>query len=319
MTQRQIFASALIITTLVIVSLLTSSCSQQALTREGFIQVDGGRVWYRIVGNKSATPLLVLHGGPGFPSYYLKPLARLADDRPVIYYDQLGAGHSERPTDTTLWNIPRFVTELQAVRDSLGLSEVYIFGHSWGASLAIDYLMTNPQGVKGVILASPVISAPVWHHDADSLLATLPDSITSALKKHELEGTTNTGEYRQLMIEYYKRYVTRLDPLPVDIDSSIMQTGTEVYSTMWGPSEFRATGSLKNYDRTAELSKIKIPVLITAGRYDQAVPSTVRSFQLLTPGSKIVIFDNSSHMAMQEEPEQYIKSIRAFLWKLDRK
>ena len=320
MNEKHNLATGFIIAALAIFSLMLAACSKRAVVaKEGFIQVSGGRVWYRIVGDKHTTPLLVLHGGPGFPSYYLKPLAQLANDRPVVFYDQLGAGHSDRSTDTTLWQVSRFVKELQVVRDTLGLKEVFIFGHSWGASLAVDYMLTNPKGVKGIILASPVLNAAMWQHDADSLLATLPDSVVSGLKKHELEGSTNSIEYHQLMIEYYKRYVTRLDPLPADLDSSIMQTGTEVYLTMWGPGEFRVTGSLRNYDRISELSNIKVPVLFTAGRYDQAVPSTVRSFQRLIPGSRLEIFNSSSHMAMQEETDQYIRTIRGFLRKTDRK
>ena len=153
MNNKRNAAAGFMISALAIFSLGVAICSNQvAATKEGFIQVTGGRVWYRVVGNKRATPLLVLHGGPGFPSYYLKPLARLADERSVIFYDQLGAGHSDRPNDTTLWQIPRFVKELQTVRDTLGLGEIYIFGHSWGASLAVDYMLTNPKGVKGLIL-----------------------------------------------------------------------------------------------------------------------------------------------------------------------
>jgi proline-specific peptidase len=318
MKHQRTLAAGLAFVALATLSWPAAARAREPVSREGYIPVTGGRVWYRVVGDAPATPLLVLHGGPGFPSYYLKPLAQLADERPVVFYDQLGAGHSDRPTDASLWRISRFVEELQAVRDTLGLKEVYLFGHSWGASLAVDYLLTKPKGVRGVILASPVLSVPAWQRDADSLLATLPDSVRSGLRRHESAGTTGTDDYHRLMIEYYKRYVTRLDPLPADVDSSIMQTGTDVYATMWGPGEFRATGSLRSYDRTGELSQIHLPVLFTAGRYDQAVPSTVRSFQRLMPGSRLEVFDGSSHMAMQEETGRYVKAVRAFLREADR-
>ncbi len=95
------------------------SCQSAVLKPgEGFVDVPGGRVWYKIVGSGTRTPLLLLHGGPGAPSYYLKPLAALADERPVIFYDQLGAGHSDHVTDTTLFTIDRFVQELAAVRQA---------------------------------------------------------------------------------------------------------------------------------------------------------------------------------------------------------
>src|SRR5712692_7209597 len=109
---------------------------QRPAPGEGYIQVPGGRVWYRIVGNGPRTPLLVLHGGRGAASYYLKPLAALADERPVIFYDQLGTGHSDHPPDTTTPRLERLVDELARVRLALGLKEVHLYGHSWGAVLA---------------------------------------------------------------------------------------------------------------------------------------------------------------------------------------
>jgi proline iminopeptidase len=319
MNYKRTILSAIIIGVSASLCLAPVILSSASTCREGYIQVEGGRVWYRMVGDKGATPLLVLHGGPGFPSYYLKPLARLADERPVIFYDQLGCGHSDRPNVSSLWQVARFVAELQTVRDSLGLKEVYIFGHSWGASLAIDYLCTHPRGVKGLILAGPFLSAAAWRRDAEALLATLPDSVTSALRSHEKADTTNTEEYHRLMEEYYTRFVTRIDPPPPDVDSSIKQSGDDVYRIMWGPSEFRVTGLLKDYEREAELGSVAVPTLFTAGKYDQAAPLTVRSFQQLTPGSRFEIFENSSHMPMQEEPGRYIEVLRDFLDEADHK
>ena len=111
-----------------------SACADKRLSPgEGFIDVEGGRVWYKIVGTGNEVPLLLLHGGPGAPSYYLNPLEKVSVDRPVIFYDQLGAGRSDRPTDESLWRMDRFIGELVSVREALGLKEVHILGHSWGS------------------------------------------------------------------------------------------------------------------------------------------------------------------------------------------
>ena len=158
---------------------------------EGYVDVTGGQVWYRIVGSGDATPLLVLHGGPGAPSYYLKPLAALSDERPVVFYDQLGAGHSAAPADTNLWRVDRFVQELAQVREALGLEEVHILGHSWGSMLAMDYMLTEPTGVRSLVFASPALSVERWVHDTDSLKATLPDSLQAIITQHENAGTTD--------------------------------------------------------------------------------------------------------------------------------
>jgi proline-specific peptidase len=105
------------------------------MAQEGFIEVTGGRVWYRSVG-EGGIPLLCLHGGPGFTHYYLEPLELLADQRQVIFYDQLGCGNSDRPEDVTLWTVERFVDELVTVRQTLGLNRLHLFGSSWGGMLA---------------------------------------------------------------------------------------------------------------------------------------------------------------------------------------
>ncbi len=303
------------------VSLLLLGCQPDGglSPGEGYVDVPGGKVWYQIVGNGPATPLLVLHGGPGAPSYYLKPLAALADERPVVFYDQLGAGHSEAPADTTLWKIDRFVRELARVREQLGLSEVHILGHSWGSMLAMDYMLTQPLGVRSLVLASPALSVTRWVRDADSLKATLPDSVQAIIAHHEASGTTDASEYQDAVMEYYRRFLARKQPWSPDVDSTFAQFNADLYGYMWGPSEFRATGTLKDYDRTASLPDLTLPVLFTAGRYDEATPATVTYFQSLVPGAELAILEGSAHLTMQDEPEEYVSVVRAFLRRVEQR
>jgi proline iminopeptidase len=280
---------------------------------EGFIDVPGGKVWYDKVGTGKGTPLLVLHGGPGIPSYYLKPLAALGDDRPVIFYDQLGAGHSDHVTDTTLWTMNRFLDELRAVRTALGLKKVDLYGHSWGAMLAIDYLLSKPDGVESCILAGPVISYRRWQHDADSLVRTLPDSVQAIIRTDEASGTTDSPEYQNAVMQFYQLYLARKQPWSADIDSSLSQMNEDLYAYMNGPSEFALTGTLRDYDLTDKLPEIKTPTLFIVGQYDEAVPSTVRSYRRLVPNSEMVIVPNAGHLAMQDNPTYYVKALREFL------
>jgi len=105
-------------------------------------------------------PLLLLHGGPGASHDYLEPLEPLSDERPVIFYDQLGCSNSDRPDDQSLWTIERFVEELEQVRETLQLREVHILGQSWGTMLGVEYmLMKKPHGVTSLILSGPCLSA----------------------------------------------------------------------------------------------------------------------------------------------------------------
>src|SRR5258707_11653023 len=181
---------------------------------EGFIAVEGGRVWYRIAGEaRTGVPLLILHGGPGYPHDYLEPLEELSDERPVIFYDQLGCGKSDRPDDKTLWRIDRFVLELAQVRAALGLDRMHLFGHSWGTMLAVDYLLSGASAAS-LILASPALSIPRWRADAHIYLATLPTEIRKTLTRHEAARTTHTTEYHEATLEYYQRDLCPIDPWP---------------------------------------------------------------------------------------------------------
>src|SRR4029079_9677887 len=111
---------------------------------EGYVGVRGGRIWYRVVGQGPRTPLLVVHGCCGVGSYYLAPLAALADDRPVIFYDQIDNGRSDRTNDTTYWRMPHFVEDIRRLREALGLREIHLYGHSFGAAIVADYMLTKP-------------------------------------------------------------------------------------------------------------------------------------------------------------------------------
>ena len=299
---------------LIVVSVLSGACRRTGLQPgEGYVDVPGGRIWYRIVGNGTRTPLVLLHGGPGAPSYYLNPLAALGDERPVIFYDQLGAGRADKPTDVTLWRVERFVEELSRLRTALRLDQVHLLGHSWGTMLAVDYMLTKPVGVRSLILASPALSINRWIEDAAMLKKTLPESIQAVIAKHESAGTFDSPEYQSAITEYYKRYLCRRDPLPDDVTRTLAELGMSVYRTMWGPSEFTATGSLRTYERAEQLKALNLPVLFTAGRYDEATPSTTTYYQRLIPGAKLKIFENSAHLTMQDEPDAYIQTVRDFL------
>lgn len=278
---------------------------------EGFLPVPGGQIWYRVVGTGTKTPLVLLHGGPGSPSFYLNSLAVLSDDRPVVFYDQLGAGRSSPLTDTTRMTIEHYAKELDSLRSALGLTEIHLLGHSWGSMLAMDYLLTKPKGVKSVVFGSSVMSAARWQQDADSLKRFLPDSMQAAIATHEAAGTTGSPAYQAATADYYSRFVYRTPLGSASGDSA--RSGKEVYQYMWGPSEFRATGTLKNYDRVARLKEITVPILFTAGEFDEGTPAAHRYYQSQAPGSQLVIIPGSAHVTSVDQPAAFAAAIRQFL------
>ncbi len=281
--------------------------------QEGFIPVTGGKVWYQKTGEGPGVPLLALHGGPGGSSMGFNRLHTLSDDRPVIYYDQLGCGKSDRPDDPELWTVDRYVEELEQVRAVLGLHEVHLLGHSWGTMLAAAYLLGQPGGVKSVIFSSPALSAPRWEKDQRNFLKAFSKETQAIIERCEREGTTESEAYQQAMREYYQRHLCRLDPWPEDVNESMERMNHQIYGQMWGASEFTVTGSLKTFDVTDRLHELDLPALFLCGRYDEAAPETTNDYANLVEGAEFKVLENSSHMTYVEEPEIYTAMLRGFL------
>jgi len=235
----------------------------------------------------------------------------------VIFYDQLGCGNSERPNDRSLWTTERFVAELAEVVAALDLSRFHLLGQSWGTMLAVDYALTRPDGLVSLILASPALSIPRWVADAKRLIQELPAETQASIERHELAGTTADPEYQAAKDAYYARHVCRLRPIPAGYAQAIATTGHDVYETMWGPSEFCATGTLLDYDRTDRLGEIAVPTLFTCGRFDEATPEATAWYASLIPGAGVAVFKQSAHMPHLEEEEGYLATVSDFLRDVD--
>src|SRR5262249_34074997 len=158
---------------------------------------------------------------------------------------------------------------------------VDLLGQSWGTILAVEYMLTKPAGVEALVLSSPALSIPMWEHDADSLRRLLPDSTQQRMLRHERDRTFDSPEYQSAMSDFYHVYVARKQPWSADLDSTFAQLAVPVYGYMEGPSEFTITGTLKGYDATPRLHEIAVPTLVTAGQYDEAVPTTAQYFSTL--------------------------------------
>ena len=114
--------------------------------------------------------------------------------------------------------------------------------------------------------------------------------------------------------QYYKLHVCRLPVWPDSLERSFAGHNDEVYVAMQGTNEFTCTGNLKDWDRTARLREIKTPSLYIAGRLgsETSVRATTICHNAL-PGSEMVIFEESSHMPIYEEPHKYLKVVRDFI------
>ncbi|PHS21094.1 MAG: hypothetical protein COA84_16125 [Robiginitomaculum sp.] len=305
---------------ILLTALILGFCANAAEVERssGFINVPGGPVWYEIMGSGDGTPLLTLHGGPGGTSCGLQVLAPLGDTRPVIRYDQLGTGRSGRPKDSNLWNRDRFVEELDTLRRELGLTEMHLLGHSWGGALAAYYVLEKgDDGIKSLILSSPLISTPTWIADANLLRHQLPKDVQAVLDEQERLGTTDSEAYRIATAKFYARHVTRGDAVEA-FSCPDAPWNPQIYNQMWGPTEFYATGSLGNFDLTARLSQIHVPTLFIAGEFDEARPETIAKFSRAVPGAKFVEIAGVGHASASRAPKLYRRIIKEFIDQVER-
>lgn len=288
--------------------------------KEGFMEFHGFKTWYRIAGEceEGKYPLLVLHGGPGSCHDYLTSLDDLAEEgRQVIYYDQLGCGHSAVFGGLIEWNEQIFLDELAAIREHLGLTRVHILGQSWGGMLGMQYMEQQPEGVISFVIASSPASMKRWQEEARELIKLLPEAEKNAIMTCEARGEYDSKEYKAANAEYTRRHVCGLEePWPEPVARSL-SSSVECYEVMIGPSEFTITGNLKDWDITEDLDKIQVPVLITSGTMDEATPVMMKEIHEKIPHSRWELL-RGTHLVHWEQREIYNKLVEQFFEEIER-
>ena len=310
------FTFALVGAALLLPGCTPQSASIPQLPDDGFVDVEGGRVAFRVIGERSGVPVLVIHGGPGSSScIYPSTFKGVAEEHPVVMYDQLGTGHSDRILDLEKFAvIPRFVSEVADLRSQLELDEVHIVGHSWGGTVAMEYLLTQPSGVKSVTFMGPLLGTDRWLEDAKGLVAELPEDMQQVIYESLEAGNFSSPEFAAANTEFLSRFGTRYRP-----DGGIAECNTKppgnsgLYEYMWGPSEFLSTGTLRNYDSIDRLPELDLPVLFLAGEFDEARPETMREYQALVPGSQVVIIPDAGHVVNVDQTDLFNRAVLDFI------
>lgn len=288
--------------------------------REGRVAVEGGEVVWRRFGGGPKTPLLVVHGGPGVPSDYLEPLAALGDERPVYMWDQLGCGRSDRPSNPALWTRERFVSEMAEVRRALRLRRVHILGQSWGTMLTTDYLLANGiGGVRSVVLAGPVLSMRRYVADLGPMIAELAPEHRATIQAAEASGAFDTPAYRAATEAFYAAHIARSPSAETGplLQRAFEGIGQETYVAMNGPSEFSPLGSLRDYERVADLARLTMPVLYLSGEYDTCTPGASREYAAATPRAEVAVIPRSGHLTTIDAPDATNHVVRSFLHRVE--
>ncbi len=283
------------------------------------------RVWTKRVGNSPSMKVLLLHGGPGGTHEYLEacdsyfPMAGIE----YYYYDQLGSYYSDQPDDPDLWDIPRFVDEVEQVRQALGLDRenFYLYGQSWGGALAIEYALKHQQRLKGLIISNMMASIPQYNEYARTVLMPGMDQTALAeIQGYEEAGDYENSRYMELLIQHhYVHHVLRMPPeeWPEPVNRMFKHLNPSIYIPMQGPSELGASGKLVNWDRTADLGQIEAPTLTIGARYDTMDPAHMEWMASAVRRGQYLNCPEGSHCALYDDQEVYVRGLVQFIHDVD--
>lgn len=278
-------------------------------------------IWTKRIGNNPKVKILLLAGGPGCTHEYFECFESFlpAEDIEMIYYDQLGCGRSENPKDTSLWDLARYVEEVEQVRISLGLNKdnFYLLGHSWGGILAMEYATKYQKNLKGLIISNMMASCPEYGKYAQNVLAKqfdpkVLDTIRSLEKANDF---TNPKYMELLMPHFYAKHICRIpiEKWPNPMTRSFDQINNSLYVTMQGPSEFGISGKLTNWDRSQSLKDIQVPTLVIGASHDTMDPKYMEWMSKEFPKGEYLLCPDGSHMCMYDDQQTYFKGLISFL------
>jgi proline iminopeptidase len=282
------------------------------------------KVWTKRVGNNPTIKVLLLHGGPGATHEYFEAADSFFPGASVeyYYYDQLGSAYSDQPDEPSLWELPRFVDEVEQVRKALGLNKnnFYLLGHSWGGILAAEYALKYGQNLKGLIIANMMMSIPAYNQYADKVLMPQMDQKTLAkILKLEKEGKYDDPHYEDLLVPYYQAHILRMpaDQWPDPVTRAFAKMNKKIYVPMQGPSEMGSHNSkLEHWDRVADLPKITVPTLVIAGKYDTMDPKHMKMVSEKVRHGRFLL-TNGGHMDMYDDQQVFFGGLIKFLKDVD--
>ncbi len=281
------------------------------------------KVWTKRFGNNPKIKVLLLNGGPGATHEYFECFESFlpAEGIEFIYYDQLGCGNSDDPKDVSMWDLPRYVEEVEQVRKALNLDKdnFYLLGHSWGGILAMEYALKYQSNMKGLIISNMMSDAVAYGKYADEVLAKQMDrEVLRELRAIEAKSDFSNPRYMELLMpNFYEKHILRLPAKdwPEPVTRSLGKTNQSLYVTMQGPSEFGISGKLEKWNRMPELKNITIPTLVIGARYDTMDPKHMEEMSKLVKEGTYLFCPRGSHMAFYDDQETYFRGLISFLKK----
>ena len=284
------------------------------------------RVCTKRVGNNPRIKVLLLHGGPGVTHEYFEAMDSYLPAAGVeyYYYDQLGSFYSDQPKEPDLWDLPRFVEEVEQVRQGLKLdkSNFYLLGHSWGGVLAMEYALKYQQNLKGLIISNMMASGPAYNEYANKVLMPAMDQKALAeIKALEAKKEYENPRYMELLLpNHYVQHILRMpvEQWPDPVNRAFKHINPDIYIPMQGPSELGLSGKLLNWDRTNDLAQIAVPTLVIGAKYDTMDPAHMEMMSKKVQKGRYLFCPNGSHLALYDDQKTYMDGLTKFILDVDR-
>lgn len=279
------------------------------------------RVWTKRVGNHPAIKVLLLHGGPGATHEYFEAFDSFLPAAGIeyYYYDQLGSAFSDQPDSPELWELPRFVEEVEQVRLALGLTQenFFLLGHSWGGILALEYALRYPQHLKGLVISNMMASIPLYNRYArEVLMPAMNPEVLAEVQQLEAVGAHDVPRYMELLLpHHYVQHVLRMpvEDWPDPVNRTFKHINSSIYVPLQGPSELGASGKLVDWDRTADLKRVMVPTLVIGAQHDTMDPAHMAWMAEQLPNGRHLHCPDGSHMALYDDQERYFDGLIQFL------
>jgi len=283
------------------------------------------KVWTKRIGNNPDIKVLLLHGGPGFTHEYLEAFDSYFPGAGIeyYYYDQLGSYYSDQPTDPDLWDLPRFVEEVEQVRSALGLTKdnFYLYGQSWGGLLAIEYALKYPQHLKALVISNMMSSVPAYVEYAEKvLMPTMDPKVLAEIKAIEASEDYENPRYMELLIpNHYQQHILRMPPeqWPDPVNRAFKHLNAAVYIPLQGPSELGASGKLAKWDRSGDLHRIAAPTLVIGATHDTMDPKHMKWMSEQFPNGHYLECPNGSHLCLYDDQQTYFRGLIRFIKDVD--
>ena len=280
-------------------------------------------VWTKRIGNNPKIKVLLLNGGPGATHEYFECFENFlpAEGIEFIYYDQLGCGNADNPNDTAMWDLARYVEEVEQVRKALKLDNTnfYLLGHSWGGILAMEYATKYQNNMKGLIISNMMASCPEYGKYADEVLSKqMAPEVLKEIRDIEARKDFSNPKYMELLLpNFYEKHILRFPSKdwPEPVNRSLGKTNQSLYVTMQGPSEFGISGKLEKWDRKADLKNVKIPTLVIGAKHDTMDPKHMEEISKILPNGSYLFCPKGSHMAFYDDQKTYFSGLISFLKK----